>query len=168
MKTTHALILALLFLGTAVSRAQQAAVEPISVQLFPGLPFEQFFPNVFDPNHPKYLRFEALVSQPAVGVPPVPLLVHFDWLDLNGNVQTSPPVQYDIIGGQPTQIDTEWWLPFCPERVSLHLEIPINPVSLPVLIEGRFTHQCVPEGDSVLAGIALLGLVGGAWWRRRA
>lgn len=168
MKTIHALILALLFLGTAVSRAQTFSIEPISITLVPGQPYEQFFPNVFDPFHPKHLRFEALATQPQPGVVS-PLLVWFDWLDLTGAPQTSPPVQYDVVGGQPLPIDTDWWLPFCPQLVSLHLEVPFDPsgATTPVFIEGRFTHWCVPEGDGVLAGLALLGLAGGIWWRRR-
>lgn len=168
MKNTHALTLAALLLGTAASRAQLVSIEPIVTTLVPGQPYEQFFPNEFDPFHPKHLRFEALATQPLPGAVS-PLLVWFDWLDLTGVPQTSPPVQYDIIGGQALPIDTEWWLPFCPQFVSLHLEIPLDPTgaNLPVLIEGRFTHWCVPEGDGVLASLALLGVAGGVWWRRR-
>jgi hypothetical protein len=69
-------------------------------------------------------------------------------------------------------------IPFCPERVSLHLsEEPTGQssagqaieVTWGVVVDADFTHECVvPETDALIpAGVLLTGMT--VWgWRRRA
>lgn len=155
-------------LGTPTARPQAFAVESINGIATRDAPWEVFFPNEFDPFHPKELRFEGIATvggDPSIPLPAT-LYVQFDWVDPNLAVIYSPawafPVSYTPT---LTPIDVSWTIPFCPEQVSLHFatDVPDGGV---VNFAGSFTHRCIPEPGSY-ALVAALGLVGLATWQRR-
>lgn len=154
-------------LGLTTGRAQSLAVEPINTIATWDDPWEGFFPNLFDPFHPKRLRFQgiATVGGNPSGPLPANLWLQFDWVDLTGGVTYSPawsfPVSYTPTW---TPIDVTWEIPFCPQQVSLHLATD-TPDGGVVNIAGEFTHWCIPE-PAPFAALAALGLLGFVTWRR--
>jgi MYXO-CTERM domain-containing protein len=154
-------------------------IEPI-VATLPPLPpdnvFERFYPNVFDPLHPKKFTFTGTVIN---GSQTAPAFVDlwFDWIDPSDPppppVRTSPVFPIDVPpggtvpvglpGGPPPIMFT---IPFCPPQVSIHIQN--NGPGGPVIIEGTFVHECIPEPSTVaLGGLALLGLATAGWRRRQ-
>lgn len=151
-----ALAAALPTIGTA--NAQMIGVEPIALSLQPGQVFEQFFPNEFDPFHPKKLTFNGIlqiVDQPNM---PADVEIWFDWFDLTGMPVISPPEHYIIDPFvPPLPIMQMFTIPFCPQQVSLHIQN--NGPGGPVIVEGIFTHECIPEPSTMLLGsLAAVGL----------
>lgn len=139
---------------------------PIQVVVGPDDPFEQFFENHFDPDLPKELWFEGIAraEDDPTGPDGSILFVVFDWLDLSGEIQFSTPFQLVVPVNDPQPFHFHWLIPFCPEVVSLHM----NVEGAPVIVIGEFTHDCVPEPSSmVLMGLAALGVVGLVVRRRR-
>jgi hypothetical protein len=164
MKSTISLILASVLLAVAAApaaRAQVASVEHINTIATSFDPWEAFFPNVYDPLHPKELRFEGIAT--GGGDPttfPATLYVQFDWLDPMLGVIYSPPWPVPISYTPAlTPIDVSWTIDFCPQQVSLHLatDAPFGGV---VNIAGEFTHRCVPNGVPEGGSFALIGALG--------
>ena len=144
-------------LGVAAfpTRAQIIVVPIGATTVSSGHPLDIISPNVFDPFHPKELKFTADI-QP-LSVPPVaPLLLTFDWIDLGGGVVVTAPIDLTpFVGGGSFTIP--WTIPFCPQQVSLHLETQ-DPQGY--LVVGVFTHECLIPEPAEYATIGALGLVG--------
>jgi hypothetical protein len=143
-------------------------IEPI-VATLPATPpenvFERFYPNVFDPVHPKKFTFMGAVTNGSATAPAF-VDLWFDWIDpaMPTPPKTSPIFPIDLPpggtvpiglpGGPPAIMYT---IPFCPPQVSIHIQN--NGPGQPVIIEGTFIHECIPEpGTATLGGLALLGL----------
>ncbi len=175
MKKLHALCIcfAVMLAGSAIQTQGQpvSAIESIHAELDNSVPtYERFFPNVFDPTHPKWLEFKgSYESQQTDGN----LVLQFDWFDLAGAKQYSPGVPFPLIaGGGP--IDEMYELDFCPPEVSIHFHLEgTNPSQNPVVaVDGDFSHIChigVPENLTGYEVLILLGLLcGRAAFRARA
>jgi hypothetical protein len=152
-----------------IARAQAFAVESINAIATWNDPWEGFFPNEFDPFHPKQLRFEGIATVGGDPTTPLPatLYVQFDWLDPALGVVYTPPWSFPVsYTPTMTPIDVSWTISFCPQQVSLHFATN-TPDGGVVNFAGSFTHWCVPEPSSYgMAGA--LGLLGLAVWRRLA
>ena len=156
---------------TSIAEAQTGGtigIEPIVTSIPPGGTFEQFYPNVFDLDHPKRLSFEGSIGN---GSTSAPALVYFwsVWLAPRvpppKDVFASPPLQIPL---QPGQVITfgstsgtpplEFLIPFCPPQVSIHIEN--RGQTGPVFVEGLFIHEClIPEpATGGLAAITAAGL----------
>ena len=117
------------------SKAQVAAVESFSGTV----PFDAVWPNEFDPFHPKLILLD-MVAVNTDG--PTTIDVVFDWFDLGGGLEFSPPITVDLLPGV-NDIDLAYTIPFCPDQVSLHIE---SPATWPIVLSGTFTHICqTPE-----------------------
>jgi hypothetical protein len=173
---------AAVFLAVAPAAAQTGpmiGIEQIVVTLSaqpPGNVFEQFYPNAFDLVHPKKFTFEGVITN---GSPQVPAFVDlwFDWIDPRDPIGTPPKtspifpidvppgglVSIGLPGGPPAIMYT---IPFCPPQVSIHIQN--NGPGQPVVVEGRFIHEClIPEpATGTLLGIGLLGLASSMRRRR--
>jgi hypothetical protein len=120
--------------------------------------FAQFYPNLFDPNHPKELWLTGFANnvESAANI----LEVTFDWINQQGQIELSPVFLVPLLPGpEPTELDVHHHIPFCPQQVSLHLAVETGEVG----IAGEFRHECmVPEpGALSLAawgGFCLLSL----------
>lgn len=162
-------ILLVVSAGAPVIHAQAFAVESINGITTRNDPWEAFFPNDYDPDHPKRLWFEGVATvggDPSIPLPAT-LYVQFDWVDPILGVIYSPPWAFPVsYTPTMTPIDVSWEIDFCPPQVSLHFATD-TPDGGVVNFAGSFTHWCVPEPSSYgLAGaLSLLGL---AVWRRLA
>ncbi|MBX3425421.1 MAG: PEP-CTERM sorting domain-containing protein [Pirellulales bacterium] len=142
---------------------QLIGIEPIGdptapVIIVPGQPFEQFYPNVFDLDHPKKLTFEGVIINDDPNNRPGEVAIWFDWLDIMGGISTSPPVVHTIVPGVPTDLfgpsAPMWIIPYCPPQVSIHIEA-LGP-GFPLAVNGVFIHEClIPEPATV--GLGTLG-----------
>lgn len=159
-------LLAALFASTAVpAMAQTIGVELLGsptapIIVVPGQPIDRFYPNVFDPTHPKKLTFEGKFVNDDPANRPGDVVMWFDWFDLTGAPMTSPPMTYAVIPGTPTVLGGAtapmWTIPFCPQQVSIHFEA-LGP-GAPIAIDGIFTHEClIPEPGGL--ALAACGLV---------
>jgi hypothetical protein len=150
-------------------------IETIVATLPSGGTFEQFYPNVFDLQHPKRLTFQGAIINGSTFAPTT-VYFWFDWRDPRlqppNDLFTSTPLQIPLGPGQsinpggPTGPPPfEFIIPFCPPQVSIHIEN--NGQAQPLIIEGTFIHECIPEPAT--AGLAACGLalVAGAAHRRR-
>ena len=170
MKSTARIIFATLLAAGASAPAgwaQAFAVEDINVITTWKEPWEGFFPNDYDPTHPKLLRFEGVATvggDPSIPLPAT-LWVQFDWVDPNLGVIYSPAWPFSVSYTPTlTPIDVSWWIDFCPPQVSLHFATD-TPDGGVVNIAGEFTHWCIPEPASY-ALIGAVGSLGFAAWRR--
>jgi hypothetical protein len=151
-----ALPLAAFILATASTSAPAAAViEPILARVPLNQPWEAFFPNEFDTQHPKKVTLQGVAENPTDidGA----LVMFFDWIDPSqpGQVFTTPAVTMDVPEFSTLNVLQTAELPFCPPQVSLHFRTASAPV---IEFEGTFTHEClVPEPASgLLAGLGAL------------
>lgn len=169
--TTRAGILLCTFLVVAPVTLGQVVVsktEPIEVELDPGLSGADYnFANVYDLEHSKVLKFEAMVTvRTIVEHEPPKLRVEFDWVGKNGGKVRSGPKDFDLKDPGPTKVEWEYKIDFCPEEVSLHLELIQGAVF--AAVKGGFTHTCVPESEAVVPTLSVLLLAFGAWHRQRS
>ena len=170
------LVVALVLLGAASAFAQpMSSTEMIAATVPVGEAINLYFPNHFDRDHPKHLIFRGTFQnldpqQGSAGD------FWFDWRDPDGTEHTGPVIPIDLrpLGtlafGVPGVPDSErpitLTIPYCPPQVSVHYHN--GGPGGPVVIEGRFTHICVPEPSSVLlAGLSLAGVGVVALRRRR-
>lgn len=155
------------FLSPATGQEVISRIEPVDVELDPGLSTANYdYANVFDLEHSKVLKLDVnVVVREIVDEGAPKLAVKFDWLDKDGTtVVWTAPKTYDLKDPGPTVITLEYVIPFCPKKVSLHLELTQGAVF--AHLKGTFSHVCVPESDAVVpAGILLLAF---AAWRRRS
>lgn len=157
------------FLALATVALGQVVVsktEPIEVELDPGLSGADYkFDNVYDLEHAKVLKFEAMVTvRTIVEHEPPKLRVEFDWIGQDGGKVRSGPKDFDLKDPGPTQVEWEYKIDFCPKEVSLHLELIQGAVF--AAVKGTFTHTCVPESESVVPTIGLLLVSFGVWHLR--
>lgn len=140
-----------------------SAVESINVTVTGGQPIDMFFPNEFDPLHPKDLILNVTVTSldpPGTGGT---LFWAYDWIDLTGMPVMTPPGRIDLPGGASVPLVDTFRIPFCPQQVSLHFNSDGT-----FNVAGTFTHICIPEPSScVLGALGLVGLVGWQVRRRR-
>lgn len=138
-------------------------IGPITLAI--NQPIDLWFANVFCPNCPKVLTFTGSAS-PIPGMTAAGILeIQFDWLNPAGGTDYSPVFSQSITG--PTQLDLSYTIPYCPERVSIHFNIPTTSDSRALQVEGTFTHDCKtpdPANVGAVVGIVFLGL---AAMRRR-
>jgi hypothetical protein len=173
----YSLVVAIVSMTTSWTNAQMVGVEPIVVTLHsqpPGNVFEQYYPNTFDPNHPKNLFFTGVFTNADLQQPAF-VDFWFDWIDLTGQTQQSGVFPIDLAPGQAKAYGVpgavlppiRFQIPFCPERVSVHIQN--NGPGQPVVVDGLFTHICIPEPSSMLlAGLGLAGVGVVALRRRRS
>lgn len=159
------LVVAVAVIASAASAdAQQpptAEEFPVGLVVVPDQPIEIVRPNVFDPFHPKILRFRGSAGG---GVDPAELTVFFDWLDPAGGPAYSPPTTIPVPSHAFVPVDLEYTIPFCPQLVSLDLRAAGGPVE----VTGIFSHICVPEPSSIAAAtVGLVALAGFAATKRR-
>ena len=176
------LIFTLVVLGSTAVNAQtvppapHSSTEIILATVSPNEPFEKYFPNHEDKEHPKHLIFEGFFQNldPQRGSAGD---FWFDWRDPDGTEHTSPVVPIDLgpletltvgLAGTPDgKPAITFTIPYCPPQVSIHYHN--GGPSEAVLIQGRFTHTCIPEPSSMLlAGLSLAGIGVVALRRRRA
>jgi hypothetical protein len=134
-----------------------AAMEPINgIAGGPTGPLELWFPNVFDPVHPKLLTFEGFAVALNTSGQALPLHLSFDYLDVTGQQVYIPVGTFPGVPGAQIPITASVLLPFCPERVSIHFS---TEDFLGYQIVGSFTHECIPEPAQIglLAGLGVLG-----------
>lgn len=141
--------------------AQVLSTETIGpILIVPGQTVDLWFPNVYDPDHPKRLVWEGwtqTTGDPAAGG----VTLKFDWLDpLTGGVVYSP--EFALPVNQGTAV--EFLIPFCPPQVSLHFETG-NPTGFQV--QGVFIHECIIPEPHEVGVVMALGLLGFGWLRRR-
>ncbi|MGD9645754.1 MAG: PEP-CTERM sorting domain-containing protein [Pirellulales bacterium] len=177
MKTTFQFLAAALILA-AVARPAFALDErePIVGTIELGKPIDLYYDNHLEPlPHKKVIQFQgdAIVLP---GLPPGLLEIFFDYIDENGN-EVFPPLghtQFPIAAtGQPIPVSVgPLILPFCPERVSIHIRsLEAEGFGAPIELNGIFAHACitVPEPSSlVLASLATVGMLFVGIRRRRA
>ena len=155
MKKTPALLIAVLVAVLPLRAQPSGGSEPIDGFAGPNGPLEMWFPNVFDPFHPKEVTFQGhAFSLAPSDWAPAPLFVTFDYVDLTGQTVFLPG--WVFLGGRMIPIDVRDLLPFCPQQVSIHFDTK-DPFGYE--ISGTFTHQCIPEPAQVglLVGLGLLG-----------
>lgn len=112
-------------------------------------PFDAVWPNEFDPFHSKLISLDMLAVDTDG---PTTIDVVFDWIDLTGAVDFSPTFTFDLLPGA-NDIDVSYTIPFCPQQVSLHIE---SPDTLPIVVNGTFTHICqTPETLPTLPALFL-------------
>lgn len=144
-----AVAFAALSVQPALAQGPASAVEPIDAIVVGGQPFDGWFPNEFDPFHPKDLILDLVVTEidgpGATGT----LFWYFDWMDLAGGIVTTPPMSITLPGGASAPVFDTFRIPFCPQQVSLHLHSDGM-----FQVQGTFTHVCLPEPSS----LTLLGL----------
>lgn len=165
-------ILAVCVIGFAMAGPAFAELESIGpITLVPGQPVDLFYPNAIPPHHThKILQFIGTARLLDPAAPPTVnglLEITFDYIDLatGGMIFIpAPGSPFPVFGGGlVTTIATpEVMLPFCPQQVSIHFEA----VELPMIVEGVFRHECVPEPATI--GLLALGAVAGAIRKRRA
>jgi MYXO-CTERM domain-containing protein len=154
----------------AAGQVPMIGIEPIAATLTATPPtnvFERFYPNVFDLEHPKRLTFQGAISNADANLSAF-VDLWFDWIDPRDPVGTPPhtspvipidlapltSVPFGLPGGPPA---ITFMIPFCPPQVSIHIQN--NGPGAPVVIEGQFIHECIPEPSTfALAGLAGLGL----------
>lgn len=126
-------------------------------------PFEQWYPNVFDPFHPKLLTFQGSGQHLGNQRPLSALWIWFDYLDQQGQVVNLQGELFLPDDNLPFDINMTALLPFCPQQVSIHLQTN-DPDGYS--FQGQFTHECIPEPESygLWAGLGLLSLVGYRRW----
>lgn len=136
---------------------------PIDVTIVQNQPVEIVRPNFFDPKHPKILELHGVLAGPAPGGI---LDIFFDWIDPNGEKQTSPVQQFPFSPNSPNLVDMVFTIPFCPQEVSVDFRLENAEA---VRFVGNFTHTCVvPEPSTMLmAGLGGLGLILAARRRNR-
>lgn len=164
MNVKNVLIAATIVAAAATARGQEpprAEEYPVGVLVVPDQPIEIVRPNIFDPFHPKVLRFRGSAGG---GEIPGELTVFFDWLDPAGVPAFSPPSIIPVPSHTSLPIDLEYTIPFCPQQVSFDLRAAGGPIE----VSGVFSHQCVPEPSSIAAAATgLVALAGFAATRRR-
>lgn len=136
------------------------AVEPLNLTVASGQPIDLFYPNEFDPFHPKDLFLDIVVTSLDPPGTAGTLFWAYDWIDLTGIPVMTPPGRIDLPSGASATVKDTFRIPFCPQQVSLHFNSDGN-----FSVQGTFTHICVPEPATWL--LATLGLVGGVWLARR-
>jgi hypothetical protein len=161
----------------ALAQGPMVGIEPIAA-ILPATPpdnvFERFYPNVFDPVHPKKFTFTGTVTNGSTSAPAF-VDLWFDWIDptMPTPPKTSPVFPIDVPpggtvpiglpGGPPPIMFT---IPFCPQQVSIHIQN--NGPGQPVVIEGTFIHECIPEpATATLGALATLSVATMVRRRRR-
>lgn len=170
MKPTHSLSLAALLATTSLpytATSQIFGVEHIDqglVNLDRSRIF--WFPNSYDPSHPKRLTFQGVANPNSSGTQTWPLNWGFSWVDSLGDIWDvrMPPVipRFDDI--QTWIFSGEYVISFCPERVGITFwtEHPLG-----YYVEGDFTHECLIPEPEYWGAVTVLGLLGFGLWRRR-
>lgn len=149
--------LAVAALAPRASAQAHSSLLITDLHVVPGQAIDIWEPNVFDPFHPKHLTFKGHAEYLGTHPDPPPLVLYFDWLNpATGQEEFSQPSTH--FG----PIDAEWWLPFCPEQVSIHFQ---TQAPGGFLVNGVFEHTCIPEPAEV-GLIATLGLLSLALTRR--
>jgi hypothetical protein len=154
-----------------------SATEEIGPFTVPaGEGFTLYFPNKLDREHPKHLIFRGFFENLDTQLGSAGDF-WFDWRDPDGTEHTSPVLPIDLrplqrlVVGIPGVPDSRrpitFTIPYCPPQVSVHYHN--GGRGGPVLVQGRFTHICVPEPSSVaLVGLGLAGVGVVALRRRRS
>jgi hypothetical protein len=144
-----------------------------NIFLHPWAPYDAWFPNVFDLTHHKLLTLDVYASSlsPFPGLPgaPAPVRFKFDWIDPTGGPQFSDT--WEFIVGDVTHLSATWEIPYCPQQVSIHFEMPTTASggTTVVLYDGLFVHECmVPEASetAMLMGMGALGFGVIRWYRK--
>lgn len=177
LRRTAAVAVCLLLASTSLAQGPMTSTELITALLSgvaPGNVFEQFYPNVFDLDHPKKLTFQGFIGNQSATQPAF-VDLWFDWIDprIPGETQTSPVIPIDLDplstvpfglpGGPPAIMFT---IPFCPPQVSIHIQN--NGPGQLVVVEGQFIHECIPEPGTIALASFALGAIAFAGRRRRA
>lgn len=141
-----------------------AAREDVNGLAGPNGPLEMWFPNVFDLNHPKLVKFEGFAWSLNPTGQAQPLELAFDYLDVSGQQVYIPIKSFSGLPGTMITISESYTIPFCPERVSIHFS---TEDQYGYQVVGQFTHECIPEPEQIglLAGLGVLGF--GAYRRLR-
>ena len=160
---------ACLLFCAANASAHELHSEPIDLTVVHGQPIELIFPNEFDLIHDKVITFKGLVKNlgPEIGTT---LDLRFDWFDpsdTNDPHKFSPWFSTNLEAGEAREVSHEFVIPFCPPQVSIDFNVPLD-IGGPVLVQGVFTHHCVPEpGTWVMLASGLAGALAVAYRRRR-
>lgn len=140
------------------------------ILLSPFQPYEAWFPNVFDPLHPKLLTLDVFAGSvsPFPGTPgqPTEVTFKFDWRNLSGGTEYSPEWKWNVDGTSLTHLQATYLIPYCPQEVSIHFETSDSHVGL---LDGTFVHECmVPEASesAMLMGMGALGFGLIRWYRK--
>lgn len=143
-------------LTTPLLAGPVAGREDVSGFAGPNGPLEMWFPNVFDPDHPKLVKFEGFAWAFNPTGQAQPLELKFDYLDVTGQEVYIPIKSFSGPAGTIITISESYEIPFCPERVSIHFS---TQDTYGYQIVGQFTHQCIPEPAQVglLVGLGMLG-----------
>jgi hypothetical protein len=141
-----------------------AGREDVTGLVGPQAPLEMWFPNVFDLDHPKLVKFEGFAWSLNPTGQARPLELAFDYLDVTGQQVFISINSFSGPAGTIIPISESYEIPFCPERVSIHFT---TQDAIGYQVVGQFTHQCIPEPAQIglLAGLGMMGL--GAYRRFR-
>lgn len=156
----------ILFAATALpTLGGDLIVEPIGpITVVPGQVVDLFFPNEFDLIHQKRVTFEGSVVPLIPTGLPTELSIKFDWFD---PADPTDPIKFSpefLVPVAPagTPVSIEYIIPFCPPQVSIDFTITQGDGAI---VQGVFTHQCIPE-PSAFGWVAALGALTFAGWRR--
>lgn len=150
-------------LASALAQGPAMAIEPIDVIVVGSQPIDRFYPNEFDPFHPKDLILNVVVTELDSPTSIGTLFWSYDWIDLTGGIVTTPPRDITLPGGASVPIVDTFRIPFCPQQVSLHFHSDGM-----FHVQGTFTHICIPEPSSgLLLGFGAVALLTCRQVRRR-
>lgn len=121
-------------------------IEPIGpITVVPGQVVDLVFPNEFDLIDQKRVTFEGNVVPLIPTGQPTELSIKFDWfdpLDPTDPIKFSPEFLVPVLTPSGTPVSIEYIIPFCPPQVSIDFAITQGDGAI---VQGVFTHQCIPE-----------------------